>query len=244
MTMKQKILETLVRIPFGNDILREYRYWRNRSHLRGVRDANELFTRYFDENVWGNRESVSGGGSTVAFTENIRREIPLLIDRYKVTSILDAPCGDYNWFRLIPRQPGVHYTGADIVEQLVRRNQGLYGNDNTAFVRLDIRTDRLPAADLWLCRDCLPHLPNRDILSVIDNFLKSDIRLLLTSTYPECELNTDIPTGVFRVLNLQHPPFNFPEPVLFVDDGVEGRQPRKLGLWERKTLAAPLAASR
>jgi hypothetical protein len=68
-------------------------------------------------------------------------------------------------------------------------------------------------------------------------FLDSDIRYLLTSTHPECDRNIDIPTGYFRLINLELPPFSFCKPILAIDDWVEGKPVRQLALWEQKDLA-------
>src|SRR5204862_8116349 len=102
----------------------------------------------------------SGAGSTLEYTQSLRRELPLLVHRLGVKRVLDAPCGDYNWFRLIQRNPDIHYVGADIVKPLILQNREHYENETTTFIHLDITRNRLPDADLWLCRDCLMHLSN------------------------------------------------------------------------------------
>jgi hypothetical protein len=204
----------------------------------------EVFSHYYEVNAWGNEESVSGSGSTIQYTENIRKMIPQLVNDLGVLVILDAPCGDYNWFRMIDWEREITYVGGDIVEALVERNQSNYGNSNTKFINLDIVHDVLPRADLWLCRDCLFHLSNCDILSVINNFLNSDIRYMLTTTYPNCDRNINIPTGSDRLLNLQLPPFSFGKPIRVIDDWIEGYSVRQLALWEREALRSNLASNK
>jgi hypothetical protein len=200
-------------------------------------NAKKIFTHHYSTNYWGSDESRSGYGSTAAYAANLITELPRLIDRLGVRSILDAPCGDYNWFRLVPREPGITYLGGDIVDPLVASNQAKYGDPSTQFRGIDIVRDPLPKVDLWLCRDCLFHLSNRDILQTIQNFLRSDIKYLLTSTHPECSANTDIPTGSFRLLNLELPPFSLGPPAYRIDDYIEGFPVRQVALWERATLA-------
>ncbi|MBA2626440.1 MAG: class I SAM-dependent methyltransferase [Gemmatimonadales bacterium] len=202
----------------------------------GTRDLEKVFTSHYTTNHWKDAESVSGPGSTLAYTANLRRELPKLLDSLGVTSMLDAPCGDYNWFQHVRDASAVEYTGGDIVEELVRRNRARYGNASTHFVRLDITRDPLPAADLLMCRDCLFHLAEQDIFRVLDNFRHSDIRWLLTSTHSKCERNVDISSGGFRELNLQLAPFALPEPVLMIDDWVEGFPVRQMALWEKLQL--------
>ena len=75
--------------------------------------------------------------------------------------MLDVPCGDFYWMRLVPLD--VDYTGGDIVSDIVARNQAQYGDERRRFLRLDLLQDPLPAADLIFCRDCLVHLSNAHI---------------------------------------------------------------------------------
>ena len=246
--MMTRVKETLRRIiaavPGGNAIFRSRHYYSDYFRLARIGNAKEIFQHHYAVNEWGSKESVSGPGSEIKSTENIRKEIPRLVSELGVKVILDAPCGDYNWFRMIAFENEITYIGGDIVEPLIERNQSLFGRPNTKFVCLDIIREALPKADLWLCRDCLLHLSNRDVLLVIDNFLRSDIRYLLTSTYPKCTENYDIPTGSCRLLNLRLPPFNFGEPMTLIDDWVEPYAVRHLALWEREALRNSLASSK
>lgn len=204
-------------------------------------DRKDIFTDYYRKNFWSNPESFSGSGSTLEYTENIRKEIPRVIGQFGVKTFLDAPCGDYNWFRYVERAPDVSYIGGDIVPDLIERNNKLYANENTRFMQLDVIADDLPAADIWLCRDALFHFSTDDIFRTLRNFVKSDIKYLFTTTHTECTVNTDILTGDFRLVNLQLPPFNFPEPALFIDDWIDGFHVRKVGLWEKVAIERVLA---
>ncbi len=218
-------------------LLLEWRRRREQAMLLRCRNSRDVFTLYYKRNVWGNRESASGPGSTVEATESLRTGLASLVEDLGVRRILDAPCGDYNWFRMVPRSGDIIYIGADIVKPLVRRNRKRYADTRTSFVCLDIARDRLPPVDLWLCRDCLFHLSNDDIFRVIANLLRSDIRYFLATSHPSCTCNSDIVTGSFRSLNLELPPFGLGRPVRWLEDPVEGQAPRKIGLWERAGLA-------
>ena len=203
----------------------------------------EIFHHHYTDNLWGSEESVSGPGSTIEYTENIRKEIPKLVSDLNIKVILDAPCGDFNWFRMITWKEPITYIGADIVEPLINRNQEIYATQSINFMYLDITCDPLPQADMWLCRDCLFHLSNHDIVLVLKNFLRSNIPYLLTSTHSNHE-NEDISTGSFRLLNLQKPPFNFGQPIALIEDWVEGYFIRHLALWEREVLMNTLLPAR
>jgi hypothetical protein len=78
-------------------------------------------------------------------------------------------------------------------------------------------------------------LIEKDIISVIDKFLSSGIKYLLTSTHSNSE-NEDITTGSFRLLNLQKDPFNFGQPIAFIEDWIQGYPIRHLALWERESI--------
>lgn len=242
--MRRLIKSTLNRIPYSEKIINSYAFYKFINYLDALRagkklktaDHRNIFTDYYKDNFWENDESISGDGSTLEYTENIRREIPVLLEKYRVRKILDAPCGDYNWFRHIQRDADTFYTGGDVVAELIERNNQKYQNQNTNFIQLDVTGDNLPAADLWLCRDLLFHFSYRDIFLTLDNFLKSDIKYLLASSHHECKVNTDILTGQFRLLNLELAPFNFKPPISAMDDWIEGFPVRKLCLWERETI--------
>jgi len=226
-------------IPGSRKILGAYTYAQDKRNISSL-GAEGVFTRKYEYMTWDCEESVSGPGSTIEYTKNIVKEIPQLINHFGVKQILDAPCGDFNWFRFVDRGRNIYYTGADIVKALVIDNQQKYEDDYTSFIHLDIINDELPEADLWLCRDCLVHLSNSDIFKVISNLLSSDIRYFLTTTHTGCKMNIDIPTGNFRRLNLELPPFNFCKPILYIDDWIEGYPVRHLALWEKHQLSESL----
>jgi SAM-dependent methyltransferase len=233
---KQKIKKILLNLPGGATVLTTISNYRKRRYFKRFKNMEDVFTHHYHQNAWGDDESRSGPGSTLEYTENIQREIPRLIESLGIKSILDAPCGDYNWFRYLQRKDDVYYTGGDIVAPLVSKNNEQFGNHNTKFVVLDITTDPLPDADLWLCRDCLFHLPFSDIHRALARFRESNIRYLLTSIHPECRENIDIFAGEFRLLNLRIPPFNLCPPQLLIDDWIPGSPVRQLALWERSML--------
>jgi len=242
--LRSLVRSTLLRTTWGRNLIAardsRHREQMNRLRLAALGDRKRVFTHHFESNEWRNVESVSGSGSTLNYTENIRREIPALLKRFDVRIFLDAPCGDFNWFAHIDLPSGVKYIGADIVESLIRRNQEMYSDEGRDFRVLDIVDQELPDADLWMCRDCLFHLSNDEIFAVLSNFSQSRVRYLLTSTHSECQRNEDIPTGGFREINLERTPFSLGAPILKIDDWIDGMPIRHLALWERPAIAASL----
>lgn len=197
------------------------------------RAAQTVFSEIYENNLWGDSESVSGRGSRLARTAVIRRELPALLEELGARSILDAPCGDFNWMRQTDLA-GVTYIGADVVPSLISRNQRRYGGDGRKFLTLDITKDSLPVADVILCRDCFIHFSFKDIRAALASFKQSNSEFLFVTTHTPVREHRDIATGQGRNVNLLLPPFNFPEPLkLTVEDPESGKC---LGVWRLDQL--------
>ena len=133
--------------------------------------------------MWRSKESRSGRGSELEHTENLRKELPELVKKYQVSTLLDAPCGDFRWMQHVLPEMRVNYIGGEIVYDLVERNSREFGTGNVSFRHIDITKDQLPAADLMIVRDCLFHLPVKEIYHFLTNFFDSTIDLLLTTSH-------------------------------------------------------------
>ena len=203
--------------------------------IRAHADKERLFTNYYKKNTWGDPESRSGTGSTLEHTARLRAQLPGFFQKYRIKSLLDAPCGDFNWFQRVEKGD-LRYIGGDIVLPLIDENKKRFANATTEFLHLDIINDKLPRTDLWLCRDVLFHFSENDIFVALCRFVESETPWILTTTFPEHETNKDIPTGSFRLLNLEKPPFNFGPPADSLIDSVEGWQKRTMGLWDRDSV--------
>lgn len=189
-----------------------------------------VFAQIFLGGGWGEEASVSGRGSTLEHTTTIRTRLPELLRTFHIRTFLDLPCGDFHWVNHVDLGE-VAYVGGDIVKDLAERNNRLYANNRRTFVHVDLIGDQLPPADMLMCRDCLPHLPTREIRRAIANIKRSGIRYLLTSTYPDCRVNEDIPMGKFRRVNLELKPFSFPPPLELLNDSDGVYTDKSLGLW-------------
>jgi hypothetical protein len=246
--MKTIFTAALSLLPLNHQLRRFTRAIRARreatlehERIRRLGGRDEVFLHHYQRNEWGNTESVSGPGSTLEYTRNIRSQLPGLVSELGVRSILDAPCGDYNWFQTIKFDPEVSYFGGDIVRPLVEKNEAAFASPKVSFRTLDICRDSLPEVDLWLCRDCMFHLSDREIALTVNNFIRSKIKYLLTSTHPRAKRNRDIPAGSFRLLNLELEPFSFGAPATAIEDWIPGFPERQLAMWDRLTLAERLA---
>ena len=84
-------------------------------------NTSDVFQKIYREQGWLSSESVSGWGSELRNTEQIIRELPGFLRRFGITSMLDVPCGDFNWMRFVDLD-GIDYIGADIVPDLIAAN--------------------------------------------------------------------------------------------------------------------------
>ena len=179
------------------------------------------FEDIYKLNMWGTGESRSGSGSYVMFTKHIRRALPRFWKKYSIKTFLDAPCGDFNWMRLVDKT-GIEYIGCDIVSDVIENNIKLYSNQNVNFLHLDITKDELPKVDMILCKDCLQHLSHENVIRALGNFKKSGARYLLVTSYPLTHKNWDIKDGGYRPLNLCIEPFNLQAPLEEIKEGMFG----------------------
>jgi methyltransferase family protein len=194
------------------------------------------FTGIFQQNAWGDPESVSGPGSNVARASLFRADLEALVRSLKPRTLLDAPCGDFNWLRHFDLG-FERYVGVDIVPVLIARNRAKFGSKRHRFLVRDMVRDRLPRADLIFCRDGLVHLSHAEIFATLRNFRRSRSTWLLTNTFTDRE-NRELPG--WHPLNLQAPPFALPPPLGLIDEqcftGGGAYRDKRLALWRLSDL--------
>jgi hypothetical protein len=198
------------------------------SHLKNK------FDEVYEKNLFCGKDSRSGEGSNLVQTQVIRKEIPRILQDLNIKTMIDAPCGDWHWMKEI-KLPVENYIGIDIVSALIKKNQTHYGSKQVKFLSLDLTLSPLPSADLIFSRDCLVHLSFQDAIKAINNFKKTGAKYLLTTTFTQREENEDLGHGFWRPLNKQRAPFNFPQPLLIINEHcTEGNNEytdKCLGLW-------------
>jgi hypothetical protein len=191
-----KLVPVSISIPCIR-LIHSYSY--SKEHF-SLKTSSKVFNEIYKENYWDSEKSKSGPGSTLEATISIRKELPLIIDKYSINSMLDVPCGDYLWMREVEKK--CHYIGGDIVTEIVENNQKNYSTDRVQFKKIDITKDILPKVDLIFCKDCLQHLSYTNIKDALNNFKKSNSKYLLVTSYPKTWRNHDIYDGDYRSLNL------------------------------------------
>jgi hypothetical protein len=158
--------------------------------------------------------------------------LPDLFQRYEITSVVDAACGDFFWMKHVCLE-NVTYIGVDIVAPLIAINTERFGRGTVKFRLLDVTAQLVPRVDLIICRDLLVHLDYANGKRVIENFRASGSTYLLTTTFP-AHGNNEL-GGIWRPLNLREEPFNFPAPIELMSENCteeDGQYSDKsLGLW-------------
>ena len=193
-----------------------------------VNDHPRIFEQIYQHNSWQSAESRSGPGSPRERTKALRRELPKVLSRLGVRTLVDAPCGDCNWRQHIEIDLDA-YIGVDIVPALIEDNRRRYQDFNWKFEVMDLIKDPLPTGDAVLCRDALIHLSLADIGRALSNIRRSGAKYLLATSHEAISVNTDITTGGWRSVNLMLAPFNLSAPLERI---VENAQTGKiLGVW-------------
>ncbi len=212
----------------------DYRHFKKLADEGVSLSIQETFKQIYQTNLWKGNDSVSGNGSDLTQTGEIAGLLPPLIKELKIKTILDLPCGDFNWLSRVDL--GVEeYSGGDIVAEIIENNRQSYGDETHRFLNLDITRDDLPGVDLIFCRDCFVHLSYKDIKKAFSNIKRSGSKYILMTTFTDFSPNHDIVSGDWRPLNLEIIPFNLPTPVRVINEkcseGSGAFADKSLGLW-------------
>jgi Methyltransferase domain len=215
-------------------VLAHQRFVDDRESFAGLNLA-QRFQRIHDTNLWGAAASSSGLGSEMDATAVLRAELPRLLDKLGVAALLDAPCGDAGWINAADL--GVRIVGVDIVPALIERLRvrAAAGEIGGEYHVADITRDALPRCDAILCRDCLVHLSFANVRRAVANFAASGASWLITTTFPQWQVNADCEDGDWRALNFERAPFDWGAPVELLNENCleagGGWRDKSLGVW-------------
>lgn len=138
------------------------------------------------------------------------------IKENNVQSVLDIGCGDFKIMARVVRKVDVNYTGIDVVEDMIKRHQQLYGAMKTDFLFLDAIDDELPDAELVIIRQVLQHLSNAQIQKILSKLSRFKYVIITEEmlTADTTEPNIDkipgphIRTSMLSSVFIDLPPFN------------------------------------
>jgi hypothetical protein len=161
------------------------------------------------------RESLSGPGSSLDFTQNLRAWLPDVFVRYDIRTMLDAPCGDWNWMRHVDLRYLHRYVGLDVNQHIIIGNRQRHQTYSTVvFQYANILTTgiHIDRSDLILCRDLLQHLPNDQVTELLSRFQASGSRYLMVTNFHAADNDTtqthDEGGFYYRPIDLEKPPFS------------------------------------
>lgn len=154
-------------------------------------------------------ETHSGPGSLLRNTDNLIINLEKFIKENNIKTIIDAPCGDFNYMKEI-NLDNTFYKGYDISELAIELCKK-YEKDNIKFNVFDITFQKLDYADLIICKDLFIHLSFNDINKILKNIIDSKCKFFAVSRYDNGKItNIDKETGLSaRAIEITLPPFNF-----------------------------------
>jgi 2-polyprenyl-3-methyl-5-hydroxy-6-metoxy-1,4-benzoquinol methylase len=176
-------------------------------------ESNEdAFTKIYDDGAWGkdpDGQGTSGFGSKKETTSLYRAFLQKFLKTYKIRSVVDVGCGDWEFSKLI-NWKNIQYTGYDVVQSVIEKNQQVHGTSRIQFIHGDAVVDDLPSADLLICKDVLQHLPDEDVFKVLAKLNRFKYCLITNDVdnHSLTSSNTPISRGGYRTLDLSQPPFN------------------------------------
>ena len=162
----------------------------------------DVFTHIYKTNHW---EHGSGGGSLPERTVEYRNYIENFLTEKQIKSVVDLGCGDFQFSKLI-LWGNTKYTGIDVVESLMKKNNDKFSTKNVKFIAGDVLNCDIPECDLLIIKDVFIHWTNDEIKSFFSRSIKA--KYILVTNDPT-DSNKDIPMpGKFREVDITKPPFN------------------------------------
>jgi hypothetical protein len=214
--------------PQSNRIVRavsnRWQRWQSNIFYKRL-PVEEAFSTIYQSQAWGSRQDrpfCSGDGSMREDAVGPYCEmVQTFIRDNNITSVVDLGCGDFGvGSRLVG--PGISYIGIDVVPELVDYNQKHFGAPGVEFRCLNMIEDDLPSGELYLLRQVLQHLSNRQIKKTLKSLSRYQYTIATEHVFAGkgVRRNLDKPhgpgirlpkrSGVF----LESPPFNCPAKVV------------------------------
>lgn len=219
----------------------------SRKELFEDKTVEEVFTLIYDDQIWKSADdidSISGSGSTLKFTKNFRKELPIVFKDLNIKRLLDLGCGDLVWFKDL-LSIFDYYLGVDIVPQLILANKNNFKDDypNANFQIKEIAEyEPDKSFDAVLVKDVFVHLNNNQISKTLTNLKKANIKYLIATNFPVFSKNVELEFwGDWRPINFELEPFNLGSPLVSIREPLEfydfngvAYNDKSLSVWEIK----------
>ena len=201
-------------------VTNRWQKWKTATYYKRL-PVREAFSTIYRSQAWGSLEDrpfCSGDGSireeaVSPYCEMIRD----FIAGNGIKRVVDLGCGDFAVGSRLAC-PAFHYTGIDVVPDLIRYNQEHFGSPGVEFRCVNIIDDELPQGDLCLVRQVLQHLSNAQIMKTLKSLGRYRYVIATEHVYAGAGLrrNRDKPQGPGTRLPkrsgvfLESSPFNCP----------------------------------
>ena len=168
------------------------------SELVDRSEVQQVFSTTYDKRMWGEAGNGSGEGSTLKYTTRTRALVEMLIYKYGIDVLVDAPCGHMAWMptvleRVIPSRPHFRYLGLDIVPGVIKNNTKRFADvPEMEFRVYDFSSGPIPdipqassssGSSALFSRDALQHLSSALIIQALKSFSKTKVDYLFIGSY-------------------------------------------------------------
>jgi hypothetical protein len=184
----------------------------NRSSASYIVDRStvqQVFSTTYEKRIWGEAGNGSGDGSSLKFTTRTRALVEMLIYKYDIGVLVDAPCGQMAWMptvleRVLPSRPRFRYLGLDIVPGVIQNNTKRFADipemefrvyDFSSGPVTDIPHASSGSSSALFSRDALQHLSYDLIIEALKSFSKTKVDYLFIGSYHGFGQLKNITTG-------------------------------------------------
>lgn len=199
--------------------------------------ANQkVFEKIYKENIWGgDGYSGSGYGSLPEHAKVYITALTFLLEKEDIHSIYDLGCGDWQLMSTVNIPGDKKYVGIDVVPNVIKKNQSVYASHHINFkIIKKLQEMKNIHGDLFMIKDVLQHLPNKDVQYVLKDIIPNFKYALITNDItPDSHLNKNIRVGDWRALDLSLYPFNFEENTRHLLDYQCGTHTKRILLYEK-----------
>lgn len=143
--------------------------------------TSKIFTEIYDKKIWG-----QGSGTGSRMSRNNKKYIDVLeelIKTYKIKSICDIGCGDWEFSHHI-NFSGIKYLGLDCVDSVIKANTKKYKKRNISFAVKSITASNIPKKfDMIILKDVIQHWTDKEIVDIFAKILKENKYVFCTNGY-------------------------------------------------------------
>jgi hypothetical protein len=171
-------------------------------------DLRVIFTDIYKNKEWGVSRSgnLSGTGDIIGnlpfflFFENF-------LAQQSISSMIDFGCGDWSLMKYINFPINMKYTGVDLVDSVVKKNNDEFRQDNITFHNFtDIYTNQINnennSEKLLLIKNVFENWDIQDVQSFLDKMIGKFKYSIIACFYNPKGYNLEVPAGWFHTLNM------------------------------------------